>query len=1457
MVVLRRLRVVLRARVWTTATLVVIAALVPAAVAQAGGSGPPVNTVAPSISGQAKEGNNLTAKNGSWTGATPFSYAYVWEHYEAGAWRVIEGASENKFSPTSPYVGEQIRATVLASNSAGKTPSTTAPTEPEAAAPPKNHETPSIAPAEPIEGQLLTATAGRWEGTPATRYVYEWESCSKKCVVVATHETARESDTYRAPHEPGATFRVNVTDENPAGSKSAKSASTAAVKAGPPGEEQPPSIVGSAREGQPLKAENGNWYGSLPITFGYEWLSCGALTGCMPLGATGASYTPGPEQVGDTIEVTVIAKNTLGSSSATSAPTEPVTAPPHNTAPPTISGEAREGLTVTASTGSWTGTQPITYAYTWERCEPHAGCLAIEGAGDGASYRLGAGDVGDTIQVTVTASNSAGPPASATSAPTPVVEANAPESTAPPSISGEPLEGGTFTASEGGWRGARPLTFSYQWERCREGSCETTPGTGATYGLTRADVGAVVRVTVTASNSAGSSKSSPSSPTATVQGNGTAVGWGENYHGQLGQVFRDGFELSPVTVGGVSGITQLAAGGSDDYALLNSGTVVAWGGNDSGQDGDDNRLAVWEQGKSHVTVDELKGENPNEPVPLSGVKQLATADEHALAAMDDGTVKAWGANGYGDLGDGVQGKETETNVNETVARTVRWVEPETKQKAELTEIAEVAAGGGSNYALTQRGEVWAWGNDTDGQLGVRYTSHGEKPEECHTETTHAGTFEACSEIPRKVMWLNPETHSEKWEPLDHITAIAGGAWAGYAIREPQPGVKKLVAWGLDNDGQLGDKEETEHEKKIPPGYVERVSPSEPSRSEVLTGVVEVSGGYDAALARLANGEILGWGEAENYALTLPQPEAAKFKAGGEDAAEDCKKPRTPKEEANRERGLKSKIEREKGELATAEAELKSAEEAKEEKAIKTAKEKVRKDKKKIETAERDLGEPAAYTYCLKKATPLPALEELGPDKKPAEQLSAGTHFGLALQNGKVFAWGSNGHGQQGNGKTPGEGENPETGEPAPETGYALAEVKGVEHAVSVYAAATHVTVVLAGGYAPPPPPVTIEAARAEVEHLQRPAFKLEWQAQTGFETITPKKIVYKLSDRTGEEPVAEEGEGEGGEGPPVNVVLPSIELEGEPLEEAPVVGEKIKVTSGTWTGERAKFFYRWLRCEGTGGEEECKQLSKWEIRIHEGRETKKESVEVTPEELAKLRAELTEKYGPNVEILEASENFPGHTVTEADVGHTLRGEVVATNAEAEEGVSVVSAPTQKVFKTAEEAEEQEESGGRITTTLNCEKEPQRCADPDLIAYAIHKYKPEGQKKPVEEEVPLVAEPYEVKLVSPEEGRDGKIRVMVVLPDGPPGVTSNPASMTVREGEAVTFTASSSGGPRPEVQWEVSSGGGSGWSPVPGATTSTLMLTKVTTAQSGQQYRAVFTNPEGRAETAPATLTVEQ
>jgi hypothetical protein len=82
--------------------------------------------------------------------------------------------------------------------------------------------------------------------------------------------------------------------------------------------------------------------------------------------------------------------------------------PPSNSSPPTISGTAQAGQTLTAGPGSWTGTAPISYAYQWRRCDSGgAGCVDIAGA-TATTYVLTAGDVGATIRVAVTASNSAG-----------------------------------------------------------------------------------------------------------------------------------------------------------------------------------------------------------------------------------------------------------------------------------------------------------------------------------------------------------------------------------------------------------------------------------------------------------------------------------------------------------------------------------------------------------------------------------------------------------------------------------------------------------------------------------------------------------------------------------------------------------------------------------------------------------------------------------------------------------------------------------------------------------------------------------------------------------------------------------------------------------------------------------------------------------------------------------------
>jgi hypothetical protein len=200
----------------------------------------------------------------------------------------------------------------------------------------------------------------------------------------------------------------------------------------PPTNTSAPTISGNAVKGSTLTAGPGTWSGTAPITYTYQWQRCdGAGANCADVGgATGSTYVLGSADVGATMRVTVTATNAVGTSSAVSAATAVVAASassPINTAPPTISGTPTQGSTLTASPGTWSGTTPITYAYQWKRCDSAgANCAAVSGATSSA-YTLGAADVGSTMRVVVTATNSAGSGV-ATSSPTTVVQSGSTQS---------------------------------------------------------------------------------------------------------------------------------------------------------------------------------------------------------------------------------------------------------------------------------------------------------------------------------------------------------------------------------------------------------------------------------------------------------------------------------------------------------------------------------------------------------------------------------------------------------------------------------------------------------------------------------------------------------------------------------------------------------------------------------------------------------------------------------------------------------------------------------------------------------------------------------------------------------------------------------------------------------------------------------------------------------------------
>jgi hypothetical protein len=196
--------------------------------------------------------------------------------------------------------------------------------------PPNNTGEPSIV-GQPIEGRTLTANRGSWSGSTPMSFAYRWLRCpadggnpdGSNCAPIGGPVGSGSSYRLR-DSDVGVRIRVRVTATNADGSDTAASNPTGSVQ----GSARPrvvdnPSISGTPTLGSTQTANPGTWSGTQPITFTYQWRTCNSGGGnCSNIaGATGRSYVTRNTDIGRTLRVRVLARNSVGTEDATSSPT--------------------------------------------------------------------------------------------------------------------------------------------------------------------------------------------------------------------------------------------------------------------------------------------------------------------------------------------------------------------------------------------------------------------------------------------------------------------------------------------------------------------------------------------------------------------------------------------------------------------------------------------------------------------------------------------------------------------------------------------------------------------------------------------------------------------------------------------------------------------------------------------------------------------------------------------------------------------------------------------------------------------------------------------------------------------------------------------------------------------------------------------------------------------------------
>lgn len=254
---------------------------------------------------------------------------------------------------------------------------------------------------------------------------------------------------------------------------------------------------------------------------------------------------------------------------------------------------------------------------------------------------------------------------------------------------------------------------------------------GATHSLFLKESGVVTAVGLNASGQLGDTTTSPSTAGVSVSGlteviavaagsahslalksDGTVWAWGANGAGQLGLGASDAnAHATPVQVPGLVDIVAVAAGANHSLALSITGAVYAWGSNSDSQTGGPCGTPGVNVPSPALVHTASTGPGCVPATPLAGVVAIAAGSKFNVVLKADGTVRTWGDNAFGQLGNGTTGPDSAVPV--TVSG--------------LSGVTRVAAGGDHALALKLDTRAVAWGHNNAGQLGHNDTVDSNVP----------------------------------------------------------------------------------------------------------------------------------------------------------------------------------------------------------------------------------------------------------------------------------------------------------------------------------------------------------------------------------------------------------------------------------------------------------------------------------------------------------------------------------------------------------------------------------------------------------------------------------------------------------------------------------------------------------------------------------------------------------